>query len=121
LALIYACSAVGAGIGAGELPTLDKSAADWACRLSEYLTRRLVYTAGEYVAENPFDDVQQRIIRELRKAGGELTQSSLTRSLQRIPPRLKQEAITNLQEVGRLRFKQIETTGRTKGLWWLAW
>ncbi|HQL55792.1 MAG TPA: DUF3987 domain-containing protein, partial [Phycisphaerae bacterium] len=121
LALIWACSVVGDKIETGALPTIDLAAADWACRLSEYLTRRLVFTADAYVSENAFDAVQQRIVRELRRAGGAIGHNELTRRLQRIPPRVRQEAIENLRDVGRLFFKEISTGKRPKGIWSLAW
>jgi hypothetical protein len=63
LALLYACSR-----HAVE-PAIDETAARWGCELSRYLTRRLIYLASQWVAENPFDAKRKRVLRLIAAAG----------------------------------------------------
>ena len=56
LALVYACSAN------AQKPVIDAKAACWACDLSEYLTRRMLYIAHEWVADGVFDARQKRVL-----------------------------------------------------------
>ena len=48
LALLYACSAD------REHPRIDRDAADWACRIVQYLTERLLFVADGWVADSAF-------------------------------------------------------------------
>jgi len=79
LALVYACSAN------HQSPAIDVDAAHWACELAEYLTRRMIYLAHQWVAEGPFDAKRKRMLRIVEAAGpAGLTRSQLcmkTRSL----------------------------------------
>lgn len=52
-ALIYACSEN------REKPVINADAAEWACGLSEHLTRRVLYLAHEYVSQGEFDAKQR--------------------------------------------------------------
>lgn len=70
LALLYACSRD------DRNPAIDEPAATWACELSRYLTQRLIFLAGRWVAENPFDARRKRVLRLITDAG----ESGLSRS-----------------------------------------
>jgi hypothetical protein len=70
LALLYACSRHAAE------PVIDETAARWGCDVSRYLTRRLIYLASQWVAENPFDARRKRVLRLIAAAG----ESGLSRS-----------------------------------------
>ena len=96
LALVYACSAD------REQPQIDRAAAMWACELSEYLTRRMLYVAHEWVAEGVFDARQKRVLRIVRRAGGRISRTALCRKTQWLTQRERQEVIDNLLETGQL-------------------
>lgn len=107
LALTYACSANTLG-----KPVIDAAAAMWACELSEWLTRRLVELADQYVYEGQFDQRQKRILRAVRAAGGTMTAAELAVATRRITPRERVEAVGNLIATGQL-VEQVEQ-GSTK-------
>ena len=103
LALVYACSKDHAK------PVIDGDAAGWACELSEYLTRRMLYIAHEWVADGVFDARQKRVVRVVRKAGGRISRSELCRKTQWLTQRERQEVIDNLVETGQIEQVTVET------------
>ena len=103
LALVYACSAN------AEAPVIDADAARWACDLSEYLTRRMLYIAHEWVADGVFDARQKRVLRIVRKADGKISRSELCRRTQWLTQRERQEVIDNLLETGQIEQMTEET------------
>ncbi|HPC65299.1 MAG TPA: bifunctional DNA primase/polymerase [Anaerohalosphaeraceae bacterium] len=104
LALIYACSAN------PQCPVIDEAAAHWACRLSEHITRKMIYIADQWVSDGYFDEKQKKLLRIIKDMGGRITQSELcqrTRSLQR---KERTEIIDNLLETGAIKKEQVNTT-----------
>ncbi len=63
LAILYACSRD------REHPRIDEDAARWGCDLSRYLTKRLIFLASRWIAENPFDSKRKRVLRLIADAG----------------------------------------------------
>jgi hypothetical protein len=61
LALVYACSANHSG------PRITCDAARWACDFVDHQTRRMLFMAAEYVAENEFDARCKKLVATLRK------------------------------------------------------
>ncbi|MFO0083752.1 MAG: DUF3987 domain-containing protein [Phycisphaerales bacterium] len=114
LALIYACSAN------AEKPVIDANAASWACNLSTYLTRRMLYIAHEWVADGVFDARQKRVVRVVRKAGGKISRSELCRKTQWLTQRERQEVIDNLLETQQLRQEEESSSTRPKVVYALA-
>ena len=114
LALIYACSAN------AEKPVIDANAASWACDLSTYLTRRMLYIAHEWVADGVFDARQKRVVRVVRKAGGKISRSELCRKTQWLTQRERQEVIDNLLETQQLRQEEESSSTRPKVVYALA-
>ena len=106
LALIYACSRD------HQAPVIDVDAASWACELAEYLTRRMLFVAHEWVADGQFDAKQKRVLRVVRRAGGRISRNKLSRKTQWLTQRERQEVIDNLLETGQLRQRVVAT--RTK-------
>ena len=108
LALVYACSAC------AEEPYIDTAAAGWACELVDYMTRRIVHLASEWISEGPFDAAQKRAIRALRDAGGSMRRFELTTALRHMRPRDRDEVIANLIETGQMieRFEPTSGPGR---------
>ena len=109
LALVYACSAN------HEHPEIDRAAATWACELSEYLTRRMLFVAHEWVAEGLFDARQKRVLRIVRRAGGRISRTALCRKTQWLTQRERQEVIDNLLETGQLE-QIVEKTATKPGV-----
>ncbi|MBC7772786.1 MAG: DUF3987 domain-containing protein [Pyrinomonadaceae bacterium] len=104
LALVYACSKN------PENPIVDEHAARWACELSSYMTRLVMFKATDWVAENVFDGQQKRILRIIRDAGGTINRSVLCRKTQYLNRRERSDLLTNLVETGAL----IETSTATQ-------
>jgi hypothetical protein len=106
LALLYACSR-----HAPE-PLVDETAAGWACELSRYLTRRLIYLAGQWVAENPFDARRKRVLRLIAAAGEQgLSRSELYAKTRAFTARERVEVIEALLLCGDIR-EVSPSTGR---------
>lgn len=103
LALIYACSRDHLA------PVIDADAASWACELAEYLTRRMLFVAHEWVADGQFDAQQKRVLRVVRRAGGKISRSELCRKTQWLKQRERQEVIDNMLETGQLRHEIVGT------------
>lgn len=108
LALVYACSAC------RESPVIDEAAASWACDLSEHLTRRMLHVCHEWVAEGQFDARQKRVLRIVRKAGGEIGRRELSRRTQFLTQRERQEVIDNLIETQQLEQRTEQTATRPR-------
>lgn len=108
LALVHACSVN------REQPVIDAGEARWACELSEYLTRRVLFLAGEWVADGQFDARQKKVIRVIRDAGGQIGRRELSRRTQWLSQRERNEVIANLEEAGLVETRQIETPTRPK-------
>jgi hypothetical protein len=114
LALIYACSRN------PQQPSIDEEAARWACDLSVYLTRRMLFVCHEWVADGQFDARQKRVLRIVRKADGKISRSELCRKTQWLTQRERQEVIDNLLETGQLRQDLEHTATRPKVIYALA-
>ncbi len=108
LALIYSCSA------ARDSPVIDGDAARWACELSEYLTRRMLFVAHEWVADGLFDARQKRVLRIIRRAGGLIGRRELSRCTQSMTQRERQEVIENLIETGQIETVVTPTTTKPR-------
>jgi len=107
LALIYACSENKEG------PLIGIDAARWACRLSEYTTRRTVFTASQWISEGLFDARQKKVLRIIRQAGS-ISHSELSQRTQYLTPKDRNEVIINLTETGQIRAEDVRTKGRTR-------
>jgi hypothetical protein len=95
LALIYACSRD------VQDWIVDEAAARWGCDVSRYLTRRLVYLASQWVAENPFDAKRKRVLRMIVEAGEPgLTRSALYAKTRALTTRERAELLEALQLCG---------------------
>ena len=74
LALIYACSEN------HENPVIGLPAVQWATAFAMHQTRRQLYLAATYVAENPFHAECLKLLRKLRESGGQMARRQLMRS-----------------------------------------
>lgn len=107
LALAYACSV------SHQHPEIDRAAAEWACELSEYLTRRTLFTAHEWIADGVFDGRQKRVLRVIRHAG-RLTRNNLCIKTRWLSQRERHEVIENLKETRQIREIETQTKGRPR-------
>lgn len=114
LALVFACSA------SRERPEIDRAAAEWACELSEYLTRRMLCVAHEWVAEGVFDARQKRVLRIVRESGGSIGRRELSRKTQFLTRRERQEVIDNLIETDQLAQREEPTATRPRVVYAIA-
>jgi len=108
LALVHACSAN------RERPVIDAADARWACDLSEYLTRRVLHLADEWVSDGQFDARQKKVLRIIRDAGGHIGRRELSRRTQWLSQRERNEVLANLEEAGLVELRQILTGSRPK-------
>jgi hypothetical protein len=109
LALLYACSRD------ARNPAIDEPAATWACDLSRYLTRRLVFLAGRWVAENPFDARRKRVLRLVADAGEHgITRSDLYGKTRAFTNRERAEILEALVACGDIR-EVTQPSGRQGG------
>jgi len=74
-ALIYACSEN------HETPVIGLPAVEWATAFAMHQTRRQLYLAQSYVAENPFHAECLKLLRKLKEAGGQLARRQLMRAM----------------------------------------
>lgn len=100
LAMIYACSKC------RDQPLVDGEAAKWACDLSAYITRRMLWLAKQWVADGQFDAKQKKLLRIIRSAGGKIGRNELCRKSQSLSVRERSEIIDNLKATGQI----VETT-----------
>lgn len=106
LALIYACSAN------HESPTINHDAALWGSSASDYLTRRMIYLAHQWVAEGPFDAKRKRVLRVIRSAGpAGITRTMLCRRTRALQSRERIEIIDALVACGDVDVVSEETSG----------
>ncbi len=73
LALIYACSEN------HQEPVISLPAIEWATSFAMHQTRRQLFLAETYVAENPFHAECLKVVRKLKEAGGQMGRSQLLR------------------------------------------
>lgn len=75
LALIYACSEN------HQEPVIGLSAVEWATAFAMHQTRRQLYLAATYVAENPFHAECLKLLRKLKESGGQMARRQLMRAM----------------------------------------
>ena len=84
----------------------------WACELSSYLTKRMIYLAHQWVAESPFDAKRKKVLRMIADAGPVgLTRTELTRRTQAFTPRERLEIIQALEIGGDIEEKKESSAG----------
>ena len=107
LALIHACSRHGV-----VPPAIDREDVEWGKRLSNWLTRRTLLRCSEELAEN---EIEARPKRVLKILGNErLTRRELTRRLQWMRRREREELLLDMEGCGLLATEEITTKGRPR-------
>ncbi|TET37976.1 MAG: DUF3987 domain-containing protein [Planctomycetota bacterium] len=93
-------------------PVIGKGATEWGSLFAVHQAKRMLFMANEHVSENDFDAHQKKIIRIIRKAGGQLERRALSRKTQYLKKGERQEIIANLMDAGII--KQVPLPTRTK-------
>jgi hypothetical protein len=82
-------------------PRITLKGVQWAQKLVEHLTERMLFMADNYVYENPFDEKCKKVVRILRGKGGMLRHGVLLRTCKEPSDEFKR-IITTLEENGTL-------------------
>jgi hypothetical protein len=105
LALLYACSRD------RENLLVEEAAARWAIELTDYLTRRLLAIAEDWIAETPFEAKRKRLLRDLKASPQGLTRTQLYRKTKHLTGRERSELIESLISTGEI----VECREATRG------
>ena len=104
LALIHACSR------SRCLPeTITRADVDWAVRLGNYLTRRLLFGCREHIAENDVERAAKRVLAAIPTAG--IRSHALSRKTQWLRGKERADILRDLEGCG-LISATVETTGK---------
>ena len=114
LALVHACSADRAK------PVVGQEAADWACAVSEHLTRRMLHLAHTWVSDGQFDSRQKRVLRIVRAANGKISASELSRRTPWLNKRERGEVVENLLETRQIVMRREASPTRPRTIYALA-
>lgn len=106
LALLYACSAC------PDSPRVTLAAVQWACELADYLTRKMLLRASQYVVGSAFEAKRQRTLRVIRDAGQSgISHSHLIQKSRGLTKREREEILESLADAGEVTISKIETGG----------
>jgi hypothetical protein len=106
LALLYAISEN------HREPVITKSAAEWASRFVTHQVRRMLFMAGNHVAENSYHADCLRLIRKLQETPERQLPHSLLLKRMKMDAKSFQEMITTLEQQGDIATSIMATTGR---------
>ena len=113
LALIYACSKHGPD---ERRLRIDQDGAVWACEVVRHATKRILYLASKWIADDEFHDKQNEVVRYVQEQGGAVKQNKITRRFHRWSIRVRSEVLQNLLATGQLIAGKGPQTGR--GTWY---
>ena len=105
LALAYAASAD------HENPIVDKDAAQWACDLIVFLTKRKYHLAKRHISGSEFDKNQKEVLRYIEEQKGKCTYSMLTRHFRKFKKWERNEILENLHETEAIRVEEGKVDG----------
>lgn len=107
LALLYACSQN------HVQPLVERSAALWACELSDYLTRKMIAISRAWVAENQQESKHQRLLRIIADGTPPgVKASDLYRKTKFLTKREREELLEALRLASDITMETVETSGR---------
>lgn len=107
LALIFACSRQQF---ASEI-LIELEDVDRAIKISNWLTRRMLKQAYEYVAENFIEHNKKRVLRAI---GKQISMRDLSRRTQWLRAKERSEILIELQDRGDIEIIDVKTSGRTR-------
>ncbi len=103
-----------------EEPAINLAAIEWASAFAMHQTRRQLFLAANYVAENPFHAECLKLVRKLREAPGrELSHSVLLKRMKMKTKDFK-ELVETLVQRGDVLPDSLTTSGRTGIVYRLA-
>ena len=109
LALLWACSED------ANVPAVDVEAAQWACEVVCYLTKRLAFLASRWLSENKLEADTKRISRIIESAGpAGLSKGELGQKTRWIRRKDREEIIATLLESSEIVAITITTTTKPK-------
>jgi hypothetical protein len=111
LALLYAISEN------HREPVITKSAAEWAARFVTHQVRRMLFMAGNHVAENSYHADCLRLIRKLQETPERQLPHSLLLKRMKMDAKSFQEMITTLEQQGDIATSIVATTGRPQRMY----
>jgi hypothetical protein len=107
LALLYSASEN------HENPVIGRAAAEWASTFTLHQTRRMLFMAKDFVADNPFHAMALKLLKMLRETpDGEMAHSALLRRM-KIDSKTFLALVTTLEQGGELVIRSQSTSGRT--------
>jgi len=107
LALLYACSEN------HEDPVIGLPAVQWAREFAMHQTRRQLFLASSYVAENPFHAECLKLIRKLREAPSQELPHSVLLKRMKMKTKDFKELVETLVQRGDVLTLPVQTSGRT--------
>jgi hypothetical protein len=107
LALLYACSEN------HEDPVIGLPAVQWASAFATHQTRRQLFLAANYVAENPFHAECLKVVRKLREAPERQLQHQILLKRMKMKTKDFKELIETLIQRGDVVTTSVQTPGRT--------
>lgn len=110
-ALTYACSVN------HMAAMITPEAIQWAWKLVEHQTKRMIAMAKLHSYEGDFDQRQKKALQAIKAKGGMMSQEQLTKALRTIPCREREEVITNLVLTKQIFTHTEQTPGRPKTIY----
>lgn len=114
LSLLFACSEN------HEEPVISLPAIEWASAFAIHQTRRQLYLAATYVAENPFHAECLKVIRKLQESSGQQLPHSTLLKRMKMKTKDFKDLIETLVQRGDIAAVPVTTTGRTGIVYRLA-
>ena len=109
LALAYAASAN------HENPIVDKDAAQWACDLIVFLTKRKYHLAKRHIAGSEFDKNQKEVLRFIEEQnGGKCPFWKIGERFRKFKKWERNEILENLLETGAIRIEEGKEDGKQR-------
>ncbi len=98
-------------------PVITKSAAEWAVRFVTHQVRRMLFMAGNHVAENSYHADCLRLIRKLQEIPERQLPHSVLLKRMKMDAKSFQEMITTLEQQGDIATSIVATSGRPQRLY----
>jgi len=114
LALLYAISEN------HKSPLVGKAASEWAAKFVMHQTRRMLFMAQNYVAENPFHAECLKFTQKLREAPKQTLAHSVLLKRMKMDTQTFQKVVMTLSQQGDIVIIQNKTSGRTGILYQLG-
>ena len=97
-------------------PALEERHLAWAASLVRWTQALVVQHAERYVADNPYEAEQKKLLEVIRRHGGWMDGRTLVQRTRFIPKKMRNELISALLEAGDIVTKQESTATKTRTL-----